>query len=72
MEFSEFEIGTRFICHGCEFLCADKGTRVVVALAPKEGWMNGPPYALVEIVFDENDFGGCTPVGGGVAHDSGK
>ena len=23
-------------------------------------WLNGPPYAVVEHVFDENDLGGCT------------
>jgi hypothetical protein len=25
-------------------------------------WFNGPPYAVVEHVFDENDLGGCTPL----------
>jgi hypothetical protein len=25
-----------------------------------QGWFNGPPYAVVEHVFDENDFGGCS------------
>lgn len=25
-------------------------------------WFNGPPYAVVERVFDENDLGGCTPL----------
>jgi hypothetical protein len=33
-------------------------------LAKKEGWFNGPPYALAEQVFDENDFVACHPVGG--------
>lgn len=23
-------------------------------------WFNGPPYAVVEVVFDEYDFGGCS------------
>jgi len=23
-------------------------------------WFNGPPYAVVESVFDEYDFGGCS------------
>lgn len=24
-------------------------------------WFNGPPYAVAEHVFDENDIKGCTP-----------
>jgi hypothetical protein len=28
--------------------------------AEKNGWFNGPPYAVEEVVFDEYDFGGCT------------
>ena len=27
--------------------------------ASQEGWFNGPPYAVVEHVFDENDFAAC-------------
>jgi len=27
-----------------------------------EGWFNGPPYALAEHVFDEDDIIGCEPV----------
>ena len=27
--------------------------------AEKEGWFNGPPYAVAEIVFDEYDFPAC-------------
>ena len=30
------------------------------AEAEADGWFNGPPYAVEELVFDENDFGGCT------------
>lgn len=26
----------------------------------KEGWFDGPPYAVAETVFDENDIGGCS------------
>jgi len=25
------------------------------------GWFNGPPYAVTEIVFDEDDIQRCTP-----------
>jgi hypothetical protein len=28
--------------------------------AESEGWFNGPPYAVSESVFDENDMGGCS------------
>lgn len=30
--------------------------------AEEQGWFNGPPYAVAESVFDENDFAGCTAV----------
>jgi hypothetical protein len=30
--------------------------------ADLEGWFNGPPYALAERVFDEDDILGCEPV----------
>jgi hypothetical protein len=29
--------------------------------AAEEGWFSGPPYAVAEMVFDENDIEGCTP-----------
>jgi hypothetical protein len=29
--------------------------------AEAEGWFMGPPYAVVESVFDENDIEGCAP-----------
>lgn len=60
MELSDFEIGREFVCAGNVFLCTDKGTRVVVAIEAKEDWMAGPPYALAELVFDEDDITVCT------------
>ena len=30
--------------------------------AELEGWFNGPPYALAEVVFDEDGIGECKPV----------
>jgi hypothetical protein len=30
------------------------------AEAEREGWFNGPPYAVAESVFDEDDLEGCT------------
>ena len=32
------------------------------AEAEAEGWFNGPPYAVSESVFDENDIEGCSRV----------
>ncbi len=29
--------------------------------AERQGWFHGPPYAVVEHVFDEDDIGGCDP-----------
>ena len=31
------------------------------AEAEVDGWFNGPPYAVSESVFDENDIEGCSP-----------
>lgn len=28
--------------------------------AKSEGWFSGPPYAVAEVVFDEDDFEGCS------------
>lgn len=32
------------------------------AEAEADGWFNGPPYAVIEDVFDEDDLEGCTLV----------
>jgi hypothetical protein len=31
--------------------------------AEEQGWFNGPPYAVEETVFDENDIEECSTVG---------
>ena len=31
------------------------------AEAEAEGWFNGPPYAVAEVVFDENSMEACEP-----------
>lgn len=71
MKFGEFERGRDFKSAAGTFRCTDIGTRVVVAIrigdatvgkgADVDGWLNGPPYALEEIVFDEDDFEGLEP-----------
>jgi hypothetical protein len=30
--------------------------------AERDGWFNGPPYAVAEAVFDEYDIEDCEPV----------
>lgn len=64
MTHSEFRIGTEFACGGKHWRCTDVGSRVVVAICLSEypddpSWFNGPPYAVVEQVFDEYSLPGC-------------
>jgi hypothetical protein len=55
-------IGQPFFMYGRRFLCTDKGSRVLVGVEIDErvesdpSWLAGPPYALAEIVFDEDDL----------------
>jgi hypothetical protein len=59
MKSSDFKIGDRFKTDLDEYKVTDVGSRVVVAIPSKPttaDWEKGPPYALVEIVFDEDDF----------------
>jgi hypothetical protein len=62
MKHSEFTVGQKFMCGGILWQVTDLGKRTVVAIEVKEDWMNGPPYALAEMVFDENDVLGCERV----------
>ena len=32
--------------------------------ATARGWFNGPPYAVAEVLFDEDDQAGCCPIVG--------
>lgn len=64
MTHSDFKTGEVFYTtNGWKWLCTDKGSRVIVAIHVEDdrdpSWLNGPPYALAEIVFDEHDFAGC-------------
>ena len=41
----------------------DRGERTSAGgVAEREGWFNGPPYAVAEVVFDEDDLEQCKPV----------
>ena len=62
MRLHEFVVGNDFCCQGQVYKCTDVGGRVVVAIQRKEGWEGGPPYALPEIVFDEDDQSICNPI----------
>ena len=65
MQLSEFKIGCIFLCDGQRYMCTDIGTRTVVAVQlgrhveDAEDWVGAPPYALGELVFDEDDVCVC-------------
>jgi predicted RNase H-like HicB family nuclease len=60
----EFAIGLEFYCDARRWRCTDVGTRVVIAIAldheADPTWYSGPPYAVAERVFDEDDQEGCS------------
>ena len=67
MKHPEFKIGGEFFTEGGRWRCTDLGTRTVIAIQisvaggkkAKESLLRGPPYAVDEVVFDEDDFPGC-------------
>lgn len=63
MEHGDFAIGKEFMTASGTWRCTDIGTRTIIAIKISDrddpSWFNGPPYAVVEMVFDENDLGGC-------------
>lgn len=65
MIINDFYIGMTFLCGTKEWRCTDVGTRVITAICTSEhtedlSWLNGPPYAITELVFDEDDQLGCS------------
>jgi hypothetical protein len=65
------DIGTRVIVAICldsvevTIHCKEGPPRKETLLrheAEADGWFNGPPYAVAETVFDENDMEACEPV----------
>ena len=66
MHHREFKIGLRFACGDHRWRCSDIGTRTIIAFRldheDDPTWYSGPPYAVAETVFDENDLKGCEPV----------
>ena len=66
MRHEEFKIGMEFTAAGSlsgRWRCTDVGTRAIVAIQIEPGndpsWCDGPPYAVAEFVFDEDDFPAC-------------
>ncbi|SDJ59161.1 hypothetical protein [Salipiger marinus] len=63
MEHSDFAIGKEFRTATGVWRCTDIGTRTIIAIKVSDrddpSWLDGPPYAVAEMVFDENDFEGC-------------
>lgn len=64
MKRTDFATGTIFYtCTGQQWRCTDVGSRTVLAIELKpdldKSWFNGPPYAVVEVPFDEYDLPGC-------------
>ena len=57
---ADFYIGMEFLTETGTWRCTDIGTRTIVAIKISDhedpSWFNGPPYAVQEHVFDENDF----------------
>ena len=65
MNHSDFKIGTEFLTATGRWRCTDVGTRTIAAIRLEldhdSAWYNGPPYAVVEHVFDEYGFEDCDP-----------
>lgn len=66
MKLSDFEIGTEFVCGRRRWRTTDVGLRVVVAIgldaSRDPSWLVGPPYAVLECVFDEDSILDCVQV----------
>ena len=62
----QFAIGCEFRCGAKRWRCTDVGTRVITAICLDDhvdpSWLNGPPYAVAETVFDEYDHPACEPI----------
>jgi hypothetical protein len=65
MDHSEFKIGAEFMTNSGRWRCTDVGTRTIAAirldLDHDPTWYSGPPYPIVEHVFDEDGMEDCDP-----------
>ena len=59
MRHEDFAIGQEFETATGTWRCTDVGTRVIVAIKVSDNedlsWFNGPPYAVLEVVFDQSE-----------------
>ena len=65
MKHSDFKIGREFLTETGRWRCTDVGKRTITAIKldhdDDPSWYNGPPYAVVEHVFDEFSIEGLSP-----------
>ena len=65
MKHSDFKIGTEFVTETGRWRCTDVGKRTIAAIKLNHDddprWYNGPPYGVLEQVFDEYDLEGISP-----------
>jgi hypothetical protein len=65
MKHSDFRVGREFLTGSGRWRCTDVGTRTIAAIRldrdDDPSWYDGPPYAVVEDVFDEYGIEGCGP-----------
>ncbi|MGA3310116.1 MAG: hypothetical protein ABSD08_16115 [Xanthobacteraceae bacterium] len=65
LKHSDFWIGCEFLSGSGRWRCTDVGERTIAAIRLNHdddpNWYNGPPYAVVEHVFDEYGIEGCGP-----------
>ncbi len=58
------DVGTRVIVAIClephEIATSSPGSGEVGSVTDDPKWLNGPPYAVAESVFDEHDIQGCS------------
>ncbi len=62
MKLEDFIIGKHFFTAEGEWVCTDVGTRTIAAVKLKEliaSGDKGPPYSIVEHLFDLYDMDGC-------------
>jgi hypothetical protein len=63
MKKTEFEIGKDFYTETGKWRCTDIGTRIITAIQLNQedpANYNGPPYSILEYVFDEYDMEECS------------
>lgn len=60
--YAEFRIGLEFYTGAGKWRCTDVGTRTIAAIRIDQyddpSWLNGPPFTVAEVLFDEYDMEG--------------